>query len=61
MNEKIKITFMPGCFDNFEGSQQELDELIKEIQRLADSGELVENLESLDSEVYVQSNTRILQ
>ena len=52
---------MPGCFDNFEGSQQELDELIKEIQRLADSGELVENLESLDSEVYVQSNTRILQ
>ncbi len=27
----LKIEFVPGCFDNFEGSQEELDEFIKEI------------------------------
>lgn len=27
----LKIEFAPGCFDNFEGSQEELDEFIKEI------------------------------
>lgn len=32
MTEKMKVTFAPGCFDNFEGSQEELDGLIKEIQ-----------------------------
>lgn len=26
-----KIEFAPGCFDNFEGTQEELDEFIKEI------------------------------
>ena len=27
----LKVEFAPGCFDNFEGSQEELDEFIKEI------------------------------
>ena len=30
----LKIEFAPGCFDNFEGTQEELDALIKEIQNL---------------------------
>lgn len=58
---KINIAFQPGCFDNFEGTQEELDELIKEIQRLADSGELVENLELIDNDDYVQPIAKILQ
>lgn len=28
---KIKIKFAPGAFDTFEGSQEELDSLVKEI------------------------------
>lgn len=39
-NKKPEIIFMPGCFDNFEGTQEELDEMMKEIQALVDSGEL---------------------
>ncbi len=41
MTEKkpLKITFAPGCFDNFEGTQEELDELMKTIQDMFDSGE----------------------
>lgn len=39
-DKKPEIVFAPGCFDNFEGTQEELDDLINEIQRLVDSGEL---------------------
>jgi hypothetical protein len=41
MTEKkpLKITFAPGCFDNFEGTQEELDDLMKTIQDMFDSGE----------------------
>jgi hypothetical protein len=38
--EKLKIEFAPGCFDDFEGTQEELDALIDEIYELAESGEL---------------------
>lgn len=27
----MKIEFAPGCFDHFDGTQEELDQLIKEI------------------------------
>ena len=47
-DKKIKVEFAPGCFDNFEGTQEELDEFIAEIQRMADSGELVEQAVSID-------------
>ena len=60
MNEKVKITFMPGCFDSFEGTQEELDELIKEIRHLADSGLLLENSESIDEDEF-QPSIRSLQ
>lgn len=29
----MKLVFAPGCFDNFEGTQEELDELVKEIEQ----------------------------
>lgn len=50
-----EIVFAPGCFDNFEGTQEELDEMIVEIQRLVESGELFErsqpvSLDDLDDE-----------
>lgn len=35
----LKIEFAPGCFDNFEGTQEELDGLIEEIKRMFVSGE----------------------
>lgn len=36
----IKVEFAPGCFDNFEGTQEELDQIIADIERMAKSGEL---------------------
>jgi hypothetical protein len=51
-----KIEFAPGCFDNFDGTQEELNELVVEIQRMFESGELEENsheieLEDLDEDI----------
>lgn len=44
MSEKKKpeIIFAPGCFDDFEGTQEELDELVAELNRMVESGELFE-------------------
>ena len=44
----LKIEFAPGCFDAFEGSQEELDELVAEITRMAQSGELLEKSRKID-------------
>lgn len=43
-----EIVFAPGCFDSFEGTQEELDEMIAEIKRMAESGELFEQATALD-------------
>ena len=32
MNKPLKVEFAPGCFDNFEGTQEELDGLMAEIK-----------------------------
>ena len=56
-NKPMKIVFAEGCFDDFEGTQEELDELVAHIQQLAESGELfeksmpVDNLEEIEDEV----------
>lgn len=42
---KIKITYAEGCFDEIseEMTQDELDALVGEIERLVESGELFRN------------------
>ena len=41
--KKMEVVFAPGCFDHFDGTQEELDQLIKEIQENAENGTLFEN------------------
>lgn len=48
--KKLEVVFAPGCFDGFEGTQEELDELIAEIKALVDSGEFLENSRPIDVE-----------
>ena len=47
-DKKPEIVFMPGCFDNFDGTQEELDEMVAEIKRLVETGEIFEKSEPLD-------------
>lgn len=37
----IKIVFEPGCFDDFEGTQEELDAFVKEITDFIHSDEFM--------------------
>ena len=32
--KKMKLVFAPGAFDNFDGTQEELDELVAEIKNM---------------------------
>lgn len=43
---KPKIVFAPGCFDKFEGTQEELDELVEEINRFINSDEFLDAVEN---------------
>lgn len=35
-----KVVFAPGCFDDFEGSQKELDDFVAEIQKMVLSDDI---------------------
>lgn len=48
--KKLKVEFAPGCFDSWDGTQEELDELIQQITALAESGELNENSQPVTDE-----------
>ena len=48
--KKPEIIFAPGCFDNFDGTQEELQELIAHIHQMAQDGTLFENSEPLSPE-----------
>ena len=54
MTKKIKpkVVFQPGCFDNFDGTQEELDELVAMITTMAESGELEANATELDDDAW---------
>jgi hypothetical protein len=53
---KIKIEFAPGAFDNFEGTQEELDEFIAQITAQAESGELLSESEPVDLEALFEED-----
>jgi hypothetical protein len=54
--KKIKVEFAPGAFDSFEGTQEELDELITEIHRMVESGELLEKGRAVDFDELMEED-----
>lgn len=46
----FKIEFAPGCFDNFEGTQEELDELVADLRGMIEDGSLFDNAKPLTEE-----------
>jgi len=58
-NKKIEIVFAPGCFDNFDGTQDELDALIKDIKENLESGELLGNSRPISEEEFLELNEDI--
>lgn len=58
--KELKIEFAPGCFDNFDGTQEELDELMAEITRMIKSGEFKEKSKKLDPDDLSDEELEIL-
>jgi hypothetical protein len=54
--QKRTITFAPGCFDSFEGTQEELDGLQTEIMRMFESGEFEKNSRPVDVEELIEED-----
>lgn len=60
-DKKLKIEFAPGAFDHFDGTQEELDEMIAEIHRMAEAGELEEHSRELTEEDFDELPEEIKQ
>jgi hypothetical protein len=69
LTKKRKVTFAEGCFDELaqEMTQDELDALVAEIEKMAENGELFDNAVELSDEesnlilsqlMNVEKNTR---
>jgi hypothetical protein len=55
--KELKVEFAPGCFDNFEGTQEELQTLIAEIHQVAASGEILKGavpLSELEEKEFIE-------
>jgi uncharacterized protein YqgV (UPF0045/DUF77 family) len=57
----LKIEFAPGCFDNFEGSQEELDQLVNQIKEMFASGEAQQMARPLDLDDLDEEDWEILE
>lgn len=49
-DKKLKVEIAPGAFDNFEGTQEELQDLIAQIHQMAEDGTLFENSRPVSDE-----------
>ena len=58
-SKKPEIVFAPGCFDNFDGTQEELQELIASIHQMAEDGTLFDNSEPVDDDEAEQIMQRM--
>jgi len=58
---KPSIEFAPGCFDYFEGTQEELDELVVEIQRMFESSELEANSYEVDIDEIIEEDPEVAE
>ena len=57
-NSELKIHFLPGSLDNFDGTQEDLDQLIDEIKHIVqtEQGTTIDldDIELTDPELYDQ-------
>ena len=53
---ELKVVFAEGCFDDFDGSQDELAEMIAEIHRMAKDGTIMDGARPLTDEEILELN-----
>jgi hypothetical protein len=50
MTEKLKVVFAEGCFDNFDGTEEELAAMLADIHQMVEDGTLMDNAVPIDPE-----------
>lgn len=58
-DKPIKVEFAPGCFDSFEGTQEELDAMMVELQHMLTTmspEELMERSRPLDIDALMEED-----
>lgn len=60
-NKKLKVVFAPGAFDSFEGTQEELDELLAEITGMVESGKFETESRLLTEEDFDKMDDETLE
>jgi hypothetical protein len=50
MTEKLKVVFAEGCFDNFDGTEEELAAMLADIHQMVEDGTLMDNAVPVDPE-----------
>jgi hypothetical protein len=56
---KVKVVFEPGCFDDFDGTQEELDEAIAMIQQMFEDGVAQADAKEVDLNELLENDTEI--
>ena len=57
--KELKIIFDPGCFDAFDGTQEELDALMEDIKAMVKSGELFEKSTPVDLDKLIDEDPEL--
>ena len=60
-DKEIKVNFLPGSLDEFEGTQDELNDLVAEIKNLVLHGDLYEKSESVDMDALAENNPELYE
>jgi len=50
MEPKFRVEFAPGCFDDFDGTEEELQSMIALIHQMAADGTIFDNSEPISEE-----------
>jgi alkanesulfonate monooxygenase SsuD/methylene tetrahydromethanopterin reductase-like flavin-dependent oxidoreductase (luciferase family) len=53
---KLKVVFQEGCFDDFDGTPDELAEMIAELHRMAEDGTIMDDATPLDDDQIEELN-----
>jgi len=59
--EQMQLEFAPGCFDEFDGTQAELDEFIAELQRMFKSGEFAKQSRPVTEDSFQELSPEMQQ
>lgn len=60
-DKEIKVNFLPGSLDEFDGTQDELNDLVAEIKNLVLHGDLLENSHPVDMDALAEDDPELYE